>query len=82
MSDSPPSRARAMQSSPTISESSAWKNCLHYHEPLFTCISISRPHLPSIGSINTHFVDLRGILAEIFDVPEDVSSTVLAHEIA
>ncbi len=28
MSDSPPSRARAMQRRPTMSESSAWKNCL------------------------------------------------------
>ena len=29
MSDSPPSRALATQSRPTMSESSAWKNCLH-----------------------------------------------------
>lgn len=38
--------------------------------------------LACVGAVNADFVDLGGILAEVFDVAENVSAGVLGDEIA
>jgi hypothetical protein len=47
-----------------------------------TSLHISIHGLPSICSVDTDFVDLLGILAEVFDVPKYMPSTVLTDKIA
>lgn len=37
---------------------------------------------PSIRTVDAYFVGLGRVLAEIFDVPEHVAATVLAHKVA
>lgn len=39
-------------------------------------------YIPSIGTVNPDLINLCRILAEIFDVAEDMAATVLADEIA
>lgn len=34
------------------------------------------------GAVDTYFVDLRGIVADVFDVAEDVAECVLRDEVA
>jgi hypothetical protein len=81
MSDSPPSKARAMQSKPTMSESSAWKNCLVYISGLVRISKILKHGLPCICSVYTDFINSFWIITNILDVPEDMASTILADEI-
>jgi len=83
MSDSPPSRARAMQSRPTRSESSAWKNCLAIvsFNTKAKCTSYQRV-IPRIRPVYSHFVNLLRVLSQVFDMSKDMTFTILAHKIS
>lgn len=62
-----------------MSESSVWKNWL-----LFVSL-FPLPgswHIPSVGTVDANFVNLRRILAEILDMAQDVAARVLADEVA
>ena len=85
MSDSPPSSARATQSRPTISESSAWKYCLEY-VAISTFVGKTLLNgllgIPCVCSVDPDFVNLCGIVAQIFDMAQDVAPSILTDEVA
>jgi hypothetical protein len=43
---------------------------------------IRMEELPSSRPVNTDFIDLRRVVADVFDVPQHVAAAVLADEIA
>lgn len=83
MSDSPPSRERAMQRRPTMSESSAWKNWLlrmleFYFDRKVTegCV------LPSVGTVDSYFINLSCVISQIFHMSKNMSSSILRNEVS
>lgn len=82
MSDSPPSRALAMQRRPTMSESSAWKNWLLSSVSEKILSWLRKRGIPSIRAVDAHFVNLVRVLAQILDVAEYMAAAVLADEVA
>ena len=81
MSDSPPSRARAMQSRPTMSDGSVWKNWLHKISSHSHKVEYEYS-LPCIRPIYPYFIRLFCILSQILDVAQDMTPPILADEVA
>ena len=96
MSDSPPESDLEMHRRPTRSAPSVWKYCLRrasvnrvlsLEADCSLCGRARRVYrgcgryVLGVGAIDAHSVFLRGILAEIFDVAENVATTVLADKV-
>ena len=68
-----------MQSRPTTSESSAWKNCLYR---LVTYSDRDRAdNIPSIGTVDANFIDLLRVLAKILHMSQDMTTRVLGNKV-
>lgn len=82
ISDSPPSRALAMQSRPTRSAPSVWKYCLQAVS--IAPLRLAKRSIDSLGirSVDSNSILLGWVFTKIFHVSQDMPSTILTDKIA